>query len=83
MCCFRHFFIEEWSVYLMTSLEQIAGNVKSWVVRLCQWCDGVVRQWCQPGGRGHSEDYHVVYSILNDVTHWQSSELHMVSGANH
>ena len=34
---FQSFFIEEWSVYLMTSLEQIAGNVKSWVVRLCQW----------------------------------------------
>ena len=33
---FQAFFIEEWSVYLMTSLEQIAGNMKSSVVRLCQ-----------------------------------------------
>ena len=34
---FRAFFTEEWSVYLIASLEQIAGNVKSWVVRLYQW----------------------------------------------
>ena len=84
--CFRHFFTEEWSVYLIASLEQIAGNVKSWVVRLFlfQWwwcCQAMV----PTGGEGAQ----CKLSFLNfnnmsdDVTHWHVQSCTMVSGPNH